>query len=522
MVLVAAIGHMPIISAKHCAIMPSSLVPSSSNSRSSKSTRNPLPIRASNLAATTNRSSNNNHLHVGNGRSSSHPPQQQRLHIAADNNSTSSSALSSQHHHSKTVVARRVTPPPPPAAAAPLLFTPPNHLQRGGGAHAHQQNDHVVEMPAQFITAMRTLFDLMDDKGSGFVRFTDIERRWHDDSAPGLPHGVIDSLRKVTPPNGLLTFDSFCAGLKICLARRNRPPQERRSMNAVSGRYAQHNSNSNNNNSVAEARSIPPVARMSIPPASPSSPQQQARKTTTAPKHIDTTSTAAYPAIPVPFYRTLSLPKLFTTPPPPPLAALDVSSSSKATTTTTATSAAVPLAPPKPPRTALVLGNGVTNINHLDHLDKAEIRHALQNWQRGVLQNEKPAVREKRILASSLNNSNESFVRRGIADGGSTPDSTVSVVARSSTAGNVVVRNGTSARRTGRNEPRRHTLQNGIDYNVLKQIGQLEQEKELLVQGMEAVNATRDWYTHQLGQVQDGIKQLTKTNNTASMVCCII
>ncbi|KAJ8929328.1 hypothetical protein NQ314_017996 [Rhamnusium bicolor] len=59
----------------------------------------------------------------------------------------------------------------------------------------------------------------MDDKKTGFVNFADIENRWQDDDAKGLPKGVIESLRKVTPPNGMLSFERFCAGLKICLLR---------------------------------------------------------------------------------------------------------------------------------------------------------------------------------------------------------------------------------------------------------------------------------------------------------------
>ena len=47
----------------------------------------------------------------------------------------------------------------------------------------------------------------------------EIENRWQDDGTKGLPKGVLDSLQKVTPPNGLLTFERFCAGLKICLLR---------------------------------------------------------------------------------------------------------------------------------------------------------------------------------------------------------------------------------------------------------------------------------------------------------------
>lgn len=59
----------------------------------------------------------------------------------------------------------------------------------------------------------------MDDKATGYVNFTEIENRWQDDGSKGLPKGVIESLRKVTPPNGMLSFERFCAGLKICLLR---------------------------------------------------------------------------------------------------------------------------------------------------------------------------------------------------------------------------------------------------------------------------------------------------------------
>ena len=45
--------------------------------------------------------------------------------------------------------------------------------------------------------------------------FSEIERRWHEDGTQGLPQGVLNSLRKVTPSNGLLTFERFCSGLKV-------------------------------------------------------------------------------------------------------------------------------------------------------------------------------------------------------------------------------------------------------------------------------------------------------------------
>ena len=45
----------------------------------------------------------------------------------------------------------------------------------------------------------------------------EIERRWQDDGAQGLPRGVLGSLRKVTPPDGYLSFERFCAGLQVSL-----------------------------------------------------------------------------------------------------------------------------------------------------------------------------------------------------------------------------------------------------------------------------------------------------------------
>lgn len=65
-------------------------------------------------------------------------------------------------------------------------------------------------------------------------------------------------------------------------------------------------------------------------------------------------------------------------------------------------------APPKPPRTALFISNGSSNLSDSkDRCDKAEIRNALQNWQMNVLMNEWEAkhydtqnVREKSYSAA--------------------------------------------------------------------------------------------------------------------------
>ena len=74
-------------------------------------------------------------------------------------------------------------------------------------------------VPKQFIASLRILFDILDEQKSGFVRLADIETRWKEEGVSGLPIGVVEALRKVTPNSGKLTFERFVAGLKIALLR---------------------------------------------------------------------------------------------------------------------------------------------------------------------------------------------------------------------------------------------------------------------------------------------------------------
>lgn len=72
-------------------------------------------------------------------------------------------------------------------------------------------------LPRQFLSSLRILFDILDEKKCGYVRLQDIETRWHDEGVKGLPSGVTDALRKVAPQNGYLSFERFVSGLKLAL-----------------------------------------------------------------------------------------------------------------------------------------------------------------------------------------------------------------------------------------------------------------------------------------------------------------
>ncbi|XP_049752721.1 suppressor APC domain-containing protein 2 isoform X2 [Elephas maximus indicus] len=59
-----------------------------------------------------------------------------------------------------------------------------------------------------------------------------------------------------------------------------------------------------------------------------------------------------------------------------------------------------------------------------------------------------------------------------------------------------------------RGEHRRHTITNGVDCDLLKQLRELEQEKEVLLQGLEMMARGRDWYQQQLQRVQERQRRL--------------
>ncbi|XP_034254860.1 suppressor APC domain-containing protein 2 isoform X2 [Thrips palmi] len=318
-------------------------------------------------------------------------------------------------------------------------------------------------LPKKFVVAMRTLFDIMDDKRIGYVSYTDIENRWHDDGTKGLPKGVLDCLQKVTPPNGLLTFERFCAGLKICLLR-NQAETGRTKLSDCGAQPLRPPS--------APLLDVDPIPLSTFPAWNPSN-------------------------ISGPQHRAASMPQL-------PNDSRDMPSESVISAVAgnnppAGGSKAHLFGPPKPPRTAAGLLASRESYSGLDRtitdrsmaersaLDKAEIRSALQCWQ-------------QRATQPVWNN-------RGSGDGkpaALNPCSTFPLNKNEAESGS-----GSHKRSTGRRrEPRRHTLQNGIDYNMLKRMKQMEQEKEVLLDGLKAVDQAREWYLKQVASVTEKMKYL--------------
>lgn len=72
-------------------------------------------------------------------------------------------------------------------------------------------------LPKAFLHSLRTLFDILDDGGRGYVHISEIESRWQGADTRDLPGGVLPCLRRVTPPHGCLTFERFVAGLRYSM-----------------------------------------------------------------------------------------------------------------------------------------------------------------------------------------------------------------------------------------------------------------------------------------------------------------
>lgn len=208
-------------------------------------------------------------------------------------------------------------------------------------------------------------------------------------------------------------------------------------------------------------------------------------------------------------------------------------------------------APPKPPRTALLTSNGNGNgttvgggsgsngagaANSIDKKDhhKAEIRNALQNWQMNVLMNEWEA-KDKRRMAMAIPNAQ--FITRGMADGSSnnatalmatSPLSIITTTAPTAASNPAAATTNSKLMQPiyptnrsptllefqkkshRRREVRRHTLQNGIDYNMLKRIRHYEEEKDLLLDGLHAVEKAQEWYFKQIASIQEKMKRLSR------------
>ncbi|XP_013387793.1 suppressor APC domain-containing protein 2 [Lingula anatina] len=334
----------------------------------------------------------------------------------------------------------------------------------------HQPKSTLDGLPKQFIASLRTLFDILDDDKTGLVRLGEIETRWKEDGIKELPRGVIEALRKVTPPNGLLTFERFVAGLKIALLRNRGDHKDKENQGPLKSQI--NGPSTNRSNGLTGQRQI-----------------FGGQKSHTASQNERTATVR--PINNAMQQRALSMPHL-----------ADPGKGSNSDMDE-------PTSAPLGPRNEWFVQshNQIPEQNRFHHnpalpKDKTGIVATLKSWQRdkmggtSVVQSEFQGNRP--VSTSNLPES------RGAVPGAAT----VNKDGQGRTFEDAMMHKRAVPKKK---EPRRHTLANGIDYNMLKRMKQLEQERDVLLQGLEAVDKAREWYHNQLIAVQEKQKYLGKS-----------
>ena len=224
-----------------------------------------------------------------------------------------------------------------------------------------------------------------------------------------MPKGVLECLRKVTPTSGLLSFERFVAGLKICLLR---------SRAEALSQWQQQQQQQQQSQQQQQQQ------RQPRPPSAPTLDQLSAGAPLPPPP-----PPAARPHSVIGQQRTLSMPQLSgasTGDQPPPKPPRDRSRDAGAP-------------PPPPPSSSAA------------NLSRTQILTALQRWHRERVQRGRGDGKDV-LPPADPPSSSEAEV-----------EPTAPAPAPAPAAANPTRKSAGQRKR----EPRRHTLQNGIDYNMV-------------------------------------------------------
>ncbi|XP_033951790.1 suppressor APC domain-containing protein 2 isoform X1 [Pseudochaenichthys georgianus] len=317
---------------------------------------------------------------------------------------------------------------------------------RAAKVHPKESDYSTDGLPKAFLHSLRTLFDILDDSGRGYVHISEIETRWQGADTRDLPGGVLSCLRRVTPPHGCLTFERFVAGLRYSMLN----PEHSAHFKAHAAVHPQQ------------------------------APQQK-------PAPLSTCSVGTRVENKV-----------------RPLGPSNVTNTLQHRTSSLQSRARLEEAPGYPAcgpvRYPAVFERPVRGLEQNPGAPaaggyRAEPGHApkpTQPQQSRVRSIESLALESPQLQGSSVGKS-------GLPRSQSESASGFTGVSR---------RHG-----RGRDEQRRHTISNGVDYGMLKQMKELEQEKDSLLAGLEVVERARDWYQGQIHNVTERQRQVGQNSH---------
>ncbi|XP_022053684.2 suppressor APC domain-containing protein 2 [Acanthochromis polyacanthus] len=301
-------------------------------------------------------------------------------------------------------------------------------------------------LPKAFLHSLRTLFDILDDGGRGYVHISEIESRWQGADTRELPGGVLGCLRRVTPPHGCLTFERFVAGL----------------------RYSMLNPE-NSSHFKAQAAVHPQLAPKKPAPLSTCSVGTRVENKVRPLGPSNVTNTQQY--------RASSMQSRGRPEEGPGYTACGPVRYGAGFERTGRSLERIPVAPE---------GGGCYRADP-GHATKPTQPQQGKGRSIESLALESPQLQRPSVVKSGLPRS-QSESATGFTGG---------------------------SRRHGRSreEQRRHTITNGVDYGMLKQMKELEQEKDSLLAGLEVVERARDWYQGQVHNVTERQRQVGQSSH---------
>ncbi|KAF7217148.1 suppressor APC domain-containing protein 2 isoform X2 [Nothobranchius furzeri] len=303
-------------------------------------------------------------------------------------------------------------------------------------------------LPKAFLHSLRTLFDILDDTGRGYVHISEIESRWQGADTSELPGGVLGCLRRVTPPHGCLTFERFVAGLRYSMLN----PENCYHFKAQAAVHPQPQK-------PAPLSTCAPRVENKVRPLGPSNvtntqqqkPQHRASSLHSRARQEDGSVYSSCEQARFGFQRSgRSLER-------------------------------IPASPE--------IGGCPTELGYPSNPTQPH-------------QNRIRVIESLALESSQLHE----------------PCATKSGLPRSQSESATGFTGGSRRRGHSREEQRRHTISNGVDYGMLKQMKELEQEKDSLLVGLEVVDRAREWYQGQIHNVTERQRQIGQSSHCTDFI----
>ncbi|XP_054468749.1 suppressor APC domain-containing protein 2 isoform X2 [Anoplopoma fimbria] len=298
-------------------------------------------------------------------------------------------------------------------------------------------------LPKAFLLSLRTLFDILDDGGRGYVHISEIESRWQGADTRDLPGGVLGCLRRVTPPHGCLTFERFVAGLRYSMLN----PEHSAHLRAQAAVHPQKQP------APLSTCSVGTRVENKVRPLGPS----------------NVTNTLQH--------RASSLHSRVRVEEGPGYSACG------------------------PVR----YGAGFERSGR--SLEQSSVAPGGGGYRADPGHATKPTHHQQSRVRTIESLALESPQLQG-------PSVVKSGLPRSQSESATGFTGGSRRHGRSRDEQRRHTITNGVDYGMLKQMKELEQEKDSLLAGLEVVERARDWYQGQIHNVTERQRQVGQSSHS--------